>query len=104
MHCKLLTCKNNQYCALNSRKTHFAWLIYQLRKQDRIHLKVSRGDHGYQTRALTTSHSENVGHMPTVCLLVSNSHFIQCVGYALAGSSSAQYILRGKTISSPVQK
>lgn len=30
VHCKLLTCKNNQYCALNSRKTSLAWLIYQL--------------------------------------------------------------------------
>lgn len=36
VHCKLLTCKNNQYCALNSRKTSLAWLIYQLWKQDCI--------------------------------------------------------------------
>lgn len=41
---------------------------------------------------------KSVCDVPTVCLLIANSHFIQCVGYPCAGSSSAQYILRGKSM------
>jgi len=72
-------------------------------KRDRIHLKLSCAVMVAFERARSPLHAAGT-FVACQQSASSSPHLVQRVGYALTGSSSALYILRGKSASPPVQK